>query len=982
MFENSAPYSRLLFVFALVCAAVIPFVMCSDDARGSPISTQVDNGVQHNVPRHVYTPYSHHLFTALPLPETGLHAGTRSETDTSRNYKEALSIIHHQSNPPRFSYQNVPDNRHSREGTTGAQSEVRSANSIFTGQSFERRQSEVNHHPFSRGVGQSGNSYYSPPVIVRKSSHNASPFHQSSRPSQVWDLKDAQKSSNKERLPGNNPPKVAEDETVWQPSRSSLFSSQAGRYWSTSPPTSRWHYSGYEETNELAAVGLLSTSRGVQSSKFFGLASQTAPRAPSISKSFDTSVIKGNPSPEKLAPSITDFSQGLHSASSSKTPRYRKVQSYLFKDSQASSDGREKVNTATGDGHRAFPTTPHKQTPTDAQVYGRFSSNFKQSKTGEPTKEVQHLSNYANPLYHNAYMAQYGAHTDSFTKYQHTTPETLAQMSVHPAPGTDNPMQSFLPRPHADFQGNYAPGSGKSVVSSLVNTTTRGSMTAYKPGQTTKSIYGFRGFKNAPLRAVKEPSILSSDGSNERTNSQRYSFDKGKFKIANIHPSLSAKYSFGQRKVSTTPAKLERTPTDYSSPPSGTLDLVQTTPRPFPSRFKEARPLMPESDAGLDSNPDRRQYRIHKRIYGLKGFGTRPLEGAKSSVSEAEKSTRVQQGFEGFRHRGSQIWQHRWYNKTKPGSSRVSTMSPTEQNSEDLQSPLKAVGSAEAVTRFTPDKYKNTHKIYTHLGFHPVQKRIGNATTQTHWKYREQNPATASASHRISSAYPRSAGGIQSEPRPPNKTKPFAMKPSPLNSSTSSTVRGKRVRGKYTSVKELNGSTSLTNGAGNVPIVRLLKRPARVKAVMYTDILGSASFSGVRGITQTPITPADKDNFPNTSTRMKEKEAPGDWTLNSEDAVLSRENKSRGPEDEVDFSSVEMNKSGVRNEGDDSDMKTSDLFLDNEGSGSGGFDMSDVFSADPTKTQGVGEDLLELDYLRISTGNISFKSTKLSPTEK
>lgn len=927
----------------------------------SRTTTQVDNGVPRGVRRQVYNPYSQHLFTALPLSETGLQTGTHGETDTSRNYKEALSIIHHQSSPPQFnagsfSYnQNIPDNRHSREGTTGAQGEVRSANSIFPGQSFERRQSDVKHHPFHRGVGQSVNSFYSPPVIVRKSSHSeaASPFHLRSRPSQVWDLSDPQKSPNKEDHPGNNPPKVAEDQTVWQPSHSSLFSSQAGRYWSTSQPTPRWHYGSHEETNEPAAVGLLSTSRRVQSSKFFGLASQTAPPAPSISNSLDTSVIKGSPSPEKTAPSITDFSQGLHSVSSIKTPRHRNVQSYLFRDSHTSSDGRETVST-----------------PSDAQVYGRFSTNFKQSQTEEPTKEVQHLSDNANPLYHNTYMAQYGAQKDSFTKYQHTNPESLAQMSVNPAPASDNAMQSFRPRPNTDFQG------------SLVNVTTRGSMTAYKPGQTTKSIFGFRGFKNAPLRTAVIPSILSSDGSNERTNSRQYSFDKGKFKIANIHPSHSTKYTFGQRKVSTTPAKLERTPTDDSSPHPGTLNLVETTPRPFPSRFKEVQPPMPVSDVGLDSMPDRRQYRIHRRIYGLKGFGTRPLEGAKTSVSEPEKFTRVQQDFEGFRHRGSQIWQHRWHNKTEPGSSHLSKMSPTEQNSEDLKSLLKKPGSTEAVTRFTPDKYKNTRKIYTHLGFRPVQKRTGSATTQTHWKYREQNPATASASHRISSAYPRSAGGLKSEPRPPNKTKPFSMKPSPLNSSSSSTVRGKRVRGKHTSVGKLNESTSLTNGAGNAPIVRLLKRPARVKAVMYTDILGSASFSGVRGITQTPITPADKDNFPNTTARMKEKQAAGDWTLNSEAAVLSRENTSRGPEDEVDFGSVEMNKSAVRNEGDDSDMKTPDLFLDSEGSGSGGLNMYDAFSADPTKSQGVGEDLLELDYLRTSMANITFKSIKLAPTER
>lgn len=913
------------------------------------MTAQVDDGVKHNVLRRLFTPYSQHrpLYTGLSSTETGI--------ELNGNYREVSSITDHQSNPQQFtkdnfSYnQNIPDDRHSRPGVTGVRSELSSifpSHSQHRGQGFERRQSRVNYHPRSQEAAKSGNSYYTPSVIIRKSSHKEAerrPFHQGFHPSQVWDPEDAQKSYNEEKVQGNDSP------NVWQPSDSSRFSSQTGRYWGTSLPTSKGHYSGYKDTNELVAVGPWSTPRAIQSSKFFGLASQTAHHGPSVRNSLDVPVAKSNPSPEKLASSITDFSPRLHS---SETPRYKKVQSHLFKNSQTPSVGRETVNPATADGHSAFSTTAQKQRLSDAQIYGRLSS--------EPRKEVQHLVrfhqanfNHANPLYHNANVAQYGAQMNSFTKYQHsTTAET--QMSAYPAPG---------------IKGDDATGSKKSVANSLVNTTARGSVHASEPGRTTKSIYGFRGFRNPMWRAVKEPFNLSSSGSNERNNSGRHSFHKGRFKIANVYPSFSPKYSFGQRDASTTP-------TNYSSPSPGTLDIIQTTttPRPlFPLGFKEAQPLLPESDAGVDSNPDGRRFKIY-RIYGLKGFGARPLEGAKPLIKEPDQSARVQRGFEGFKLRSSQIWQpessgiHRWYNKTEPGSSHVSTIS--EPSSKDLKQLLKTAGSTEADKRFTPDRYKKNHKIYTHLGYHPVQRRMGNGTSKTHWEHK----APASASPRISSASPRSAGELKvvpspkSEPRPPNRTKPLTVTAHLLNSPTRSVVRGQRVGGKNTTGKKLNESTSLTSD-GNVAIVRL----PRLKAVTYTDILGSASFSGVRATIQTPITPPDKDYFPTAT--IKQKEVAGNWTLDSEDAVQSRDNLSRGPKANAEGDG------GFRGEDVDSDINTSDLFLDNEGSGSGGFNMSDIFSS-RTPSQRLGGDLLELDYLRISAGNISFKSMKQSHTEK
>ncbi|KAI3375761.1 hypothetical protein L3Q82_004057 [Scortum barcoo] len=433
----------------------------------------------------------------------------------------------------------------------------------------------------------------------------------------------------------------------------------------------------------------------------------------------------------------------------------------------------------------------------------------------------------------------------------------------------DNTVESFIPVPHDT-------GNGKSVVSSFVNTTARGSVHPYKPGQTIKSIYGFRGFKSPVLGAVKEPSVVSSSSSKERTGFLRYSFDKGRY--ANMYPSLSPKYMFGQKEAQTLtaiPAELEGTPADYSP---GTSDIVQTSTVSRRIIFKEARPVIPESDAGRDSNPDRKPFRIYRRLHGLKGFGTQPLEGAKTSVPEPDKSTRVQQGFEGFKLTGSQIWQpkssgiHGWYNKigeTEPGSSHVSTVNQNEQSSEDLEPLLKTTGSPES--RFRPDKYKNEKK------------------------YKEQNPTTASESHRVSSAYLRLAGDFRvesspkSDKRPPSETKPVEMRATLLNRSTSSTVRGKRVKGKHNNGKKLSKSTLLTNGTA---ILRLPKLPARYKAVTYSDILGSASFSGVSAVTPTTITPPDKDYSPEATASTRQDEREGHQT---------------SPDEGEDFSSVKEN---------------------------------------------------------------------------
>ncbi|KAM7377276.1 hypothetical protein PAMA_013870 [Pampus argenteus] len=945
--------SRLMFVFVLVCATVMSLIMCSDDARAGPITVQVKNGVKHNILRSPYSPYKQNrLFsTSLLSTETGLQTSSDSETEMSEkpSVKGTLSIIDHQSKPlwltkNSFHYnQNSPDNRVSQVGVNVLSrghnaGDVRPASSIF----IQPRglSPKVNYYPFSQKVAQTGSPYLSP-AIIRKSAHveAASPFDQRSSLLKSWDPKDAQKSYNKRKVTRSDSPSTpVEDKTVWQPSYSSLFSSQTGRYQSGSQPTSRGHYGGYKETNERAVAGAWSGG------KFFSFATQTAPHVPSVSKRLDSSVIKHNPRPEKLPPSVTGFSQGLYSVTNNETPRHKKFQSYLFKDSKTSSSGREAVNTVTEEkahGLVSFSATPNRQR--DANVPSRLSLNLKQqSHRKDPTKEEQHFSK----------VTQYGGgQTGSFTKYQpvssiYLLPHTTTQTPAH-VPST---AESFVPVPPEDFQGKYA-----TVASSLVSTTTRASVNGYKPGQSMKRIYGFRGFKK------ESREIFSRSATDGKAPSRRYSSDKGKgytFKIVNKYPSLSQKYSFSQRRSSSmtttpTPAKTETTPTEVSgpgntSPSPGRLGGLQTTTVSTPTLV----------------NPDHRQPRGNKTVYGLKGFGTRPLstttsnqvEGAKTSVNESDNSA-VLPSFRGFKH--SQTLQpksnriHRWHNQTVE-SDATATQGGNELSGLDLK-PFLTSGTTESTPRFTPDKYKKNHKIYSLTGFESVQNRIGKARNKTHWNHQaEQSPTP-----RFSSAYLRSAG----DPMKP------AMKASLFNSSTRSTVRGKRVKGKHGNNKKLDESTATTNNTRDASIVRLPKRPAKVKAVIYSDILGSASFSGVGATTQTPITAADKDFLPNTTAATKQK---GGTSSNDRplavDKSMGEKDHGNSAEDEVeDISVIEETKFS------DGEVKASNSFLDIEGS-SDEDQCDDLFV--PTVTDRLSKEMLEFLYLRSSTGNVSFTSIK------
>lgn len=787
----------------------------------------------------------------------------------------------------RFTYdENFMNNRHSGAGGTGDQSEH-----------SNRGQGFVNYTPRSQEAAQSGNSPLMPSVIIRKSSQEeaARPFHQALHPSPVLEAKDVQKSPSEEKVQGKDSLKVNGGKNVLQPARSFLFSSQSP---GQSLPTQEQH-SSFREKNKLDVVGPWRTPSWTETNNIFSLASQTSPHG--VSNSFHSLVVKSNLSPEKQVASITDSTQEIGL-------RHKKAQSYLFSSSPLS----ETVKPITADRHAAV----FKQRLPDAQNYGRVSSEREKAM-----KEAQILvgfnqgnfSHAKSSTMHHVHVAQQGASIDNFTRYQHSS-KVETRVTALPAPQ-------------------------ESVENSQVSLAAEASANASKLAHTIKTIYSIRGFKKRMRKPVTVHLNLSTSHAGERTDSGRRIFDKGRFKITDVYPSLSPKYSFGRKSTA---------PQNYTTPSATTLDQVQTTSTPEPLRFNEGRPPLPDSGARIKSNPHGRQFQIYSRIYGLKGFGSRPLEGARALIKRPDKTDKVQQGFEGLKMRNSQIWRpensriHRRYNKTVPGSN---------TGREDLMQLSN--------TQLTPNQEEEDYKIYTHLGLQPVQSRPGNTSS----KEEQQNEASASVGHTNTSSSLRSGGvpSLISAPGSPNRTRSVTIMAHFIPNPFSGVVRGQRVRGKTAS--KLSNLTSLTL---DVPIIR--KPLSRLRAVTYTDILGSASFTSVRATTQTPIAPGDRD--PSLPAATEQKEEAGPRRVDSEVGVRRGNSTSRSPE-------ANTGSDGGPHDANDSDVSMLRLFLDSEASGSGGFNTSDV-----SPNESLGKDLSELDYLRISAGNTSFKSMNQSHTEK
>ncbi|XP_062240229.1 uncharacterized protein LOC133950073 [Platichthys flesus] len=901
MSGHLVPRSRHVSSSLSLCAAVMLCIVCSDAARASlsPTSSQANSGVRQNLRSSLFPSNEQHrpLSTGRLSPEPG----ARSGTEMGRKFGEALSIHSHQSNPPRytgglFGYNpNSPDQRQQSQGGIiraprghGSGGERPASKSFIShpeqrGQGAEGPQSRLHYQPLPQMETQIGNSYNSNPSIV--SSQNL-----------IWHSKDAPTPYNEVKVLVNN--KVS-------------WVSQPGKYWGNSPSTPRAHRGGYKQMNELSADGVKSTSNGIQSNRMFGSASQIASRAWSAINSLDTSASRSNPSSEKVTQrsSVTDFSLRLNPMTSGDTSRPKMVQSHLLKDSQASS-------MVTGDEQQATAAMPQKQRASEG--HDRYLSNFVKFRRNNPIEGAN-----ANLLHLHKNVAQDRAQTPSLRKYQPVSSTyPPAQPSLHPTQGKGRTLEKFVPAPLAAFQDDYATSREKAPGGSSVLTPS-GSAHVYEPDQSTKSLYGMRGFKNL------------------RSNPGRYSFDKRE--VYDKYPSLS----------------LGRLQASIVSPPS-----------PFTSGLKDVQRPLPESDSP-DMNPVPTQVTGKARS----DFTTQPLEGAKPAAREPSRRAT---GWRGVDIVSSQTWPPKRINTWKKDTGDVeaesdspSTRSQKEQSSDDIKPKYEH-------SRFTPDKYKKKHSLYTFMGFQSLQDRVGSA----HWNSTTAAPPTSTDS----SNYLRSAAGLHlesgptTEPGTHDKTRPVATRARQFYRTPGRVGIGKRVQAKPDESQNLSGSSFPANDSVDVAIAGRPKVPVKVKALTFADILGTLSFGGVRATTQTLMTPADKkDYFPRAPAETRREEGPSSWT--SDDRVLSGKNTSRGAKDEEgDFSRIEEKTPGFQSRAFEGGMKTLDALLDNEGSGSGAFSGSDVLSADRPQSLRLTEDLLEFDYLQTATGNISFKSVKLNPT--
>ncbi|XP_041842619.1 uncharacterized protein LOC121640804 [Melanotaenia boesemani] len=917
-------YSRL---FVLICAAVMSFIMRSHAARASPMITG-HHGENSNILRMLNTPHSQHH----PLSAGLLSKDDRTET----NFRDTLSVINHQPRPVNHIKGSFSYSQHNGDNSV-QRGEVRPASSTFTGhslhrgQNFGRWQSRNNDYTVPQKES-TGTSYYSRSVIIRKS-------------------------HNEEEARTSDSLKTDKDKSLEKLLYPPAFPSQTSRHL-----MSREHYKDHEETNVLPLVRTQSASNEIQPSKVLSFTRQTDPHAAVLGNSWDATDLKKNPSPEQLIPYLTNNSKKLNSVSSRVTQRHKKLQSYLFKNSVGQLKG------STADGRAAsremsnIGTFAHKQSLSGAQSHSKSFPSFRPFSRIDPIKQDS--------------VAQSVGQKESFTTHRtlhptfHISEQSPSQKFWHPSSVEDKHLERFGPSANGHLWDNYSSRSGKVSLVGRVNATTKDVVRYYKPGSATKGIFHLREL----IKPLLQPAEPSGPPTTETTNSQQSNLNKRmdyRFKIANAYPYMSQKYKFGQREASATttvPAKLERM--DNSSPSSGALHVTQppavSTPKPFTTASKHIQHLLPENDASMSRNTNQSRFRLYKGIFSLEGFGKQPLEGAKTLADGPNMTVVPKPGFEGLKLTRLQTWQpkririHKWYNQTGEGmqsSKSTSTVSQNELSSDGFK-PLLEIERSNGST--TDEKHS---KVRLSQGIRTTMNRT-NAQNRTQWRFTNQNPATAS--HVVSSGYMRSAGrhkfvpSLISRPRAAKKNK-FVPEGGILrNASTSSTVRGKRVKQKSNS-KKLNGFSSLTNAA----IVRLPKHPARVSPITYADILGSASFSSVKAASQTPTTLTDRDYFPNMTTA----EGKGGQMFRTDDGRNMSGSPEASPDSEKkDLKSVEEM---------DNDEQMADLFLDHEGSGVGGFNRLDVLST-VTESQEPGKDSLEMDYLRIATGNISFKSAKQS----
>ncbi|XP_007551359.1 uncharacterized protein LOC103137525 isoform X1 [Poecilia formosa] len=703
--------------------------------------------------------------------------------------------------------------------------------------------------------------------------------------------------------------KVDEDRSARK--LNSVFPSQTGGLQSAQLLTQRGLGSDFLETNQLLMVRVQSSASGIQPKNVLDFTNQAWGGAQSLGNSL--SVIKRNPGQERLT-SISKFPQNQNSVSSREMLEHNNIQSYLVKDSPAQTYTVTNVEQKAFRGQRNTADWAQKQSLSGMQEKSKFISNFNHyTRTGPNEEESEAHIGFGRPrviFYPTPHKAAA------------STPGFLHPFSLHRV-SEDKKQKNLVSAVHSQ-DGRRAFG-----LLDQVNVTSREPRQEYAASWSVKRFNRLDGLTNPERKPAKETSGPSSA---DRTQS---TLDKGVdigFKFSNAYPSLSQKYSFGQRRAATTtPAKLGMVKT---SPPSPVTQVSSTTTVQIFTTTPKSQ--QPESGASMNRNENR--FRLYRERFGLEGYGSQPLEGAKALPQSADSPVKPKPSFKGFELRSSEV--------SRPKPIRIYRLYSQRDDREpgssgDFKMPPNIARADGSISRFTSNK---TQILQSFL---PSKNRTVGTRSSTSW-----------ISPMVSSSYLSSLeqSTEELEPKVADGNKSAAEEVPEFKTLTSRTVRGKRVKLTQTGGRRLLGPIAI-NSTGNSVIRRL----PRVKAVTFEDVLGNASFSSV----MSPV--HHQGRFPNVTTALGE-----GWSSKSDDV----KNTSGSPKANV---TNEETESVYRKEEADDEVGTSDLFFESEGSGS--LDLSDVLSI-ASENEPAGNDLLELDYLRKSTGNVSFKSLGKSHLEQ
>lgn len=649
-------------------------------------------------------------------------------------------------------------------------------NRFIYGQKFpddgNKGQNFVNYVPHSQGAALSGNSQLAPSVIIEKSSQRGA----------AWPFYQTLHSPPAEDR--KDAPKSHSEEK--NQGRGSQGINGGKTFWqpAESMPFStqssglslaapQARHSSSREKNKLDVVGPWGTHSKTETNKFFSSASQISPLRPLVSNSFQFSEFKSNLSPEKQVLSITDSAQGSLGSYNKKAQLFLSSSSPVF----------ETVKGVTADRVAAV----FKKRLPEASIHSRMSSGGEKVQRGvlNPGRFNPGNFHHLKSRFHHANFAKRGVSMDNLTRHSH--------------------------RSKAETHGTGIPPLKESVASGRVNLTTE------ETTQKTKGIADFKGFIKRIRKPVNKLLNLSSSHPGERNNFRKSILKKGTLEVTNVyHPSSSPKYSFGLK---------------ITTPPNDLTPLPATSD----GETNESQPLLSDYDVKIKRNRGR-PFQSYSRIYGLKGFGSWPHEGARGFIKHPYKSVRDQAVLRGFKGRGSQIWQpessrnQRWQNETAPGSDTV-----------------------------REDQKEESNRSLTRQGLQPDHHKSGNASG-TEGK---QNKTTAPVEHRDSSSSLRPAAELSPNPRSPSQPRTVIGHHMPRPSI--GVARGQRVSGKAT--------MKLTNYSLPQNAVIFRKPVSRLQVITYTDILGSASFTGVRVANDTTATPVTEDSsVPTAAEERGEKE--------------------------------------------------------------------------------------------------------------